>query len=442
MGLTRITAFGIGLAVVGACLVGTTTTSSALTGNQTEGLMCEPGDLGAAQANFAFSTGTGHVSMPDGNVVFSWGYSTGTHAFQLPGPVLCVRQNQKVTITLTNTLDEDTSLVFPGQDNVLADGVPSVPQLENDRVTSLAQVAGPKGGQVTYSFTATKPGTYLYESGTDPAKQVEMGLYGALIVYPDNAGQADRANAYGVAGTAFKQGREFIHILSQIDPDLHLAVEQKKPFDWSTYQAHYFLLNGRSAPDSVSPNDAAWLPSQPYGSMVHVREQSQSTNDGGDVGAALVRYINVMPIDAAFHPHGNTESVIAEDGQPLRTGGKDNSYGSFLVDIGANRTVDALFTWTNVEKYNGDPNDPNYYPVPVQISPYQDVLTTASTWYSMSPYLGQVGDLPAGVTSLNQCGEYYHMAHNHALQFATNFGASFGGQMTLIRIDPALGRGC
>jgi hypothetical protein len=176
--------------------------------------------------------------------------------------------------------------------------------------------------------------------------------------------------------------------------------------------------------------------------MVHVKEQSQSAGDGGDTGAALVRYINVMPLDAAFHPHGNTESVIAEDGQPLRKDGKDNSYGSFLVDIGANRTVDALFTWTNVERYNGNPDDPDYYPVPVQVSPYQDVLTSASTWYAMSPYLGQVGELPSGITSLNQCGEYYHMAHNHALQFATNFGASFGGQMTLIRIDPAAGRGC
>jgi len=55
----------------------------------------------------------------------------------------------------------------------------------------------------------------------------------------------------------------------------------------------------------------------------------------------------------------------------------------------------------------------------------------------MSPYLGQTGELPAGIASMNVCGEYYHMAHNHALQFATNYGASFGGQMTLIRIDPA-----
>ena len=28
------------------------------------------------------------------------------------------------------------------------------------------------------------------------------------------------------------------------------------------------------------------------------------------------------------------------------------------------------------------------------------------------------------------------MAHNHALYAATNYGATFGGQMTLIRIDP------
>ena len=39
----------------------------------------------------------------------------------------------------------------------------------------------------------------------------------------------------------------------------------------------------------------------------------------------------------------------------------------------------------------------------------------------------------------NQCGEYYHVAHSHALEQATNYGASFGGMMTLIRIDPPAG---
>jgi FtsP/CotA-like multicopper oxidase with cupredoxin domain len=432
MNKTRFTAFAAGLAVVAAALVSTGTQSASAATAQSEGILCEPGS-----PTFSIATGTGHISMPDGNVLFTWGFSTGTHAFQLPGPVLCVNEGDTVTINLTNTLDEDTSLVFPGQSNVLADGVPSLPVSVGATITSLAPVAAKNGGQITYSFNADKPGTYLYESGTDPVKQVEMGLYGAIIVRP--AGHPDQA--YGDARTAFQPGREFLHVLAQVDPKLHLAVEQHKPFDWSTYAAKYFLLNGRSAPDTVSPNDAAWLPNQPYGSMVHVKEQVQpgvAKTIGGDYKPALVRYINVMPTDAAFHPHGNTERVIAEDGASLDGAGQpDSSYGKFLVDIGANRTVDALFSWTNVENYNPDPASPDYNPVPVQISPYQDVLTSASTWYSMSPYLGSVGELPAGTTSLNQCGEYYHMAHNHALQFATNYGASFGGQMTLIRIDPA-----
>jgi FtsP/CotA-like multicopper oxidase with cupredoxin domain len=430
----RLTALGAGLAMVAAALVGTSLQPATAATTQSAGIMCEPG-----APTYNISTSTGHITMPDGNALFSWGFTTGTHAFQLPGPVLCVNAGDTVTISLTNTLDEDTSLVFPGQSDVTADGSPSVPQADSTgKVTSLAPVAAKNGGQVTYQFKADKPGTYLYESGTDPVKQVEMGLYGAIIVRP--AGHPNQA--YDDARTAFQPGREFIHVLAQVDPELHLAVEQHKSFDWNTYAAKYFLLNGRSAPDTVSPNDASWLPSQPYGSMVRVKEQYQpnaplingkNPTDGGDTAPALVRYINVMPTDAAFHPHGNTERVIAEDASPLdKTGSGDSSYGSFLVDIGANRTVDALFSWTNVENY-----DPTANPVPVQISPYQDVLTSASTWYSMSPYLGHTGELPAGSTSMNQCGEYYHMAHNHALQFATNFGASFGGQMTLIRIDPA-----
>ncbi|MBI1378194.1 MAG: multicopper oxidase domain-containing protein [Frankiales bacterium] len=444
MNLTRLTAFGAGIAVIAATLVGTSVASQAVPTAQSEGIECEPGDQSSLHPSFSISTATGHISMPDGNVLFSWGFKTDSHAFQLPGPIFCVQQGATVSITLTNTLDEDTSLVFPGQSDVTANGNPSEPQFGGDgQLTSLAPTAAANGGQVTYTFTAADPGTYLYESGTDPAKQVEMGLYGAIVVRP--AGHPDQA--YADIRTKFQPGREFIHILAQVDPDLHLAVEQHKAFNWNNYSAKYFLLNGRSSPDTTSPNDASWLPSQPYGAMVHVKEQYQpdaplvngvNPTNGGDTLPALVRYINVMPTDAAFHPHGNTERVIAEDGQPLdKTGQPDSSYGKYLVDIGANRTVDAMFTWTNVENYNPITN-----PVPVPISPYQDVLTSASTWYSMSPYLGFQGELPAGVTSMNVCGEYYHMAHNHALQFATNFGASFGGQMTLIRIDPAANQLC
>jgi len=58
---------------------------------------------------------------------------------------------------------------------------------------------------VTYSFVATHPGTFVYESGTNPDVQVPMGLFGALIVRP-TAGQYF---VYNDAGKPAGQSSEF-----------------------------------------------------------------------------------------------------------------------------------------------------------------------------------------------------------------------------------------
>ena len=55
----------------------------------------------------------------------------------------------------------------------------------------LTQEAAP-GGTVTYTFTASSPGTHAYYSGTQGDLQIEMGLYGAIIVLP---GQRSRRPA-------------------------------------------------------------------------------------------------------------------------------------------------------------------------------------------------------------------------------------------------------
>ena len=90
----------------------------------------------------------------------------------------------------------------------------------------MVQAAAPDGsGSVTYTFTAGSPGTYLYESGTDVNKQVQMGLYGALVVRP--AGHPGQVNDR--ADSAFNPGHEYVFLLSEVDPDLHLAVERGEP---------------------------------------------------------------------------------------------------------------------------------------------------------------------------------------------------------------------
>jgi FtsP/CotA-like multicopper oxidase with cupredoxin domain len=290
------------------------------------------------------------------------------------------------------------------------------------------QGADAKDGSVTYDFTAGSPGTYLYESGTDVDKQVQMGMYGALIVRP--AGHPDQVNDR--SDSAFSTSHEYVFLLSEVDPDLHLAVERGDPVDQNSYTARYFMINGRSMPDTLAPNNASWLPSQPYGAMVHIKPYDAATNPR----PAVIRYLNAGSVSYPFHPHGSDERVVNKDGQSLQgSSGQDLSYLKYDIDVQPGQSVDALMDWRDVEQWNPATN-----PIPTQLPAITDqLLVGTDTWFSESGYLGQKNALPTNITSNNQCGEYYHVAHSHALQQATNYGATFGGMMTVFRIDPPAG---
>jgi FtsP/CotA-like multicopper oxidase with cupredoxin domain len=393
-----------------------------------EGLACET----SASNSFSLTATSGYILTPDGNSIYMWGYAGPSGTFQLPGPTLCVPEGAKVTVALKNLLREPVSISFPGQTGVKADGKPDQPTFSGGTLTSLAKPAA-TNATVTYTFTANRAGTFLYRSGTDVAKQVQMGLYGALVVRPsDGSGGMVQGRAYDDPSSVFDSQHEYIHLLSEIDPAFHQAVERKRAIDLNSFNSRYFLINGRSMPDTIAPNNVAWLPTQPYGAMVHIKPYDQNTNPK----PALIRYLNAGFGTYPFHPHGNDQTVIGRDGNALITSdpSSDASYEKYLVDIGPGQTVDTTLKWTDAEGW-----DPTANPIPVDLPPLQDQLVSPDTWFSESPYLGHTGDLPAGVTSNNQCGEYYHVAHSHALQQATNYGATFGGMMTLIRIDPPAG---
>ncbi|MFD2764985.1 multicopper oxidase domain-containing protein [Micromonospora eburnea] len=373
----------------------------------------------------------GYVAMPDGNTIYMWSYAPSGGEFQLPGPTICVASGVKVTVVLHNTLPEPTSVTFPGQVQVLADGQPAQPESDTSgNLTSLTTTAAAGNGSVTYTFTAGPPGTYLYQSGTDVQKQVQMGLYGALVVRPP--GHPDREN--GRADSAFDPDHEYLYLLGEIDPDLHLAVERRRAYDFTRYKARYFTINGRSMPDTLAPNHADWLPDQPYGALIHIQPYDPTSNPK----PALIRYLNAGSVSYPFHPHGSDEQLIARDGRPAQgPGGQDLSFSNFLIDVAPGQTVDTLMVWKDAEHWN-----PSTNPIPVPLPSLQDQIVGPGpeTWFAENPYLGgEQGELPPGVVQNNQCGEYYHVAHSHALEQATNYGASFGGMMTLIRIDPPAG---
>jgi hypothetical protein len=249
-----------------------------------------------------------------------------------------------------------------------------------------------------------------------------MGLFGAIVVRP--AGHPDWL--YGDSKTAFNPNREYIAMLSEVDPYLSAAMEGGGSFNAGNYHPRYWFINGRGLPDTLAPNYASWLPGQPYGALVRITPWHETLNPL----PAAVRYLSVGTIDYPFHPHGNNVRVVGRDGN-LLAGSVDLAYDKYSIPVGPGQTWDTLFTWHDPEAYS--PTNQ----VPVTFPNILDLFF--GTFFSGSPYLGTQGPIPVGTTIQNQCGEYYHIAHNHALYQLTSWGAVMTGMGTYTRIDPPQG---
>src|SRR5579863_5679608 len=145
---------------------------------------------GITGPTFNLTAQPAYLTQPDGQMIYSWGYGCSTTpagfaplmagqtcpTMQVPGPTLIVTEGASVTVTLANGLPTsagNTSILFPGF-NVTATG----------GVTGLMTQEAQPSGTVTYTFVASSPGTHAYYSGTQGDLQVEMGLYGAVVVIP------------------------------------------------------------------------------------------------------------------------------------------------------------------------------------------------------------------------------------------------------------------
>lgn len=367
----------------------------------------------------------GRVSMPDGNSIYIWGFTGQEDASaQLPGPHLVVTQGETVVVKLTNTLPESVSIRFPGVENVMVvnpDGSETVaePQYQGGKLVSLVNYA-PPGDSITYKFVAAHPGTYLYESGTDPHKQVPMGLYGAMVVRPADYHPENNKTAYG-AGTGTEFDREYLLVVGEIDPALHRAVETGEPYDMQGYKPRYWTINGRAAPDTMLPDRAGYLPAQPYGCMIMAEPGER----------VLLRYAGAGVDHHPLHPHGNHTRVVAVDGRLLKNESADLSFDRFTVLVGAGQTYDQIFTWTGLGFTPANP-------IPTTMPNLRNLAVGHVGWtmWSGSPYLGEKGDIPVGITSFNRMGEYHFMLHSHEEPQITNWGEFPGGMMTMIAIYP------
>ena len=366
----------------------------------------------------------GYLSTPDGNSIYFWGFAKSEAGpAQLPGPHIIARQGETITVNLHNTLPEPVSLSFTGQRGVLADGNPVGPQHQNDQLVSFVNHAEP-GDSITYTFTPSHPGTFMYESGTYPHKQVPMGLYGGLVVRPIdyNPDIQEYKTVYGY-GTDTEYDREYLLITGEIDPNLHQAVKEEKQYHTGSYLPRYWTLNGRCAPDTMFPDNLDYLPHQPYGSMVM----------GQPGERILMRYIGAGVDNHPLHPHGSHARVVGMDGRLLRNGSVDLSFKRFTVLVGAGQTYDLIYRWDGL---GYSPENP----IPTILPDRRNMGIGDAGWtmWSGSPYLGEKGDIPVEVVSYNEFGEYYFMLHSHEELQITNWGEFPGGMMTWVAIYPSL----
>jgi FtsP/CotA-like multicopper oxidase with cupredoxin domain len=300
---------------------------------------------GITGPTFNLTAQTAYLTQPDGQMIYSWGYGCSTsptgfapamsgqtcNTMQVPGPTLIVTEGQTVTVTLTNGLPTsagNTSILFPGFNVTATGGVAGL----------MAQEAIP-GGAVTYTFTAGSPGTRSYYSGTQSDLQVEMGLYGAVIVLPSSVPAvcttpAIRTNLYGIPNYASTNGigterdfrlaasaydhaktcydREYLFQFSEMDPNIHkqaLAQSTRTctgcmSVPTEPYHPAYFMINGRSMPDDMDPNYAAEYPHQPYNGNPHMHP--------GEL--VLLRIIGQGRWQHPFHEHANHVRILARDG--------------------------------------------------------------------------------------------------------------------------------
>jgi hypothetical protein len=326
-------------------------------------------------------------------------------------------------------------------------------------VPGLLTREAPPGGTVTYTFTASQPGTYTYYSGTQPELQVEMGLFGAIVIRPTlgvncpvvtNPAAPNNGYAYCIPDAYFD--REYLFVLSEIDPAIHRLVQfgQMAKVDNTTRHSTAWFENGRSFPDTMKEAFTSLLPNQPYDAMplMHPGERILIRMVGGGS--------NLHP----FHTHGQNHLVIARDGRLLKTGGSaiiDLPVSDFTTTAIAGETVDAIWgPWTGARlgwDVFGDPainghtctNPTGFDPVtfewcpdhgkPIPVKIPADSLMQFGPMYGGTPYLGVPGDLPPAHVQENPMGGLSFMWHSHSERELVN-NIFIGGMATMAMVLP------
>lgn len=303
----------------------------------------------------------------------------GILSAQAPAPLMEINEDDEFFLTLSNVgqimrpdLFEQHTVHFHGYGNAAPffDGVPDV--------SAAINIAG----SFTYYYTAPEAGTYFWHCHITPPEHIEMGMEGNLFVNPRqnklpvgsvlyaavaaNPNHCDASDVLcttlpkqnnGAAKPAadtryvFNDGDgstqydvEYPMMMMGYDPNFHYASMTFNPTDFSGMKSKYFMLEGRSYPDTVNANtitttgsDGLTRPSQPYAAKIVIDKTNNKTR-------ALLRLSNLSITE--FHTLTTTGipmRVVGEHARMLRDmDGNNLDYTTNSVTLGGGETKEVI----------------------------------------------------------------------------------------------------
>ena len=323
---------------------------------------------------------TGHV---DPRQIMDVGVMNGN----IPAPLMAIDEDDEFFLTLTNVgmimrpdLFEQHTVHFHGYPNASAfyDGVPD------------ASVAINIGASFTYYYLAPDAGTYFWHCHITPPEHLQMGMVGQIYVRPRqnrvpstvtlNAGLAQQqldprtkcdssadilcsnpmpavvTTAVGGGKYAYNDGDgstaydvEYPLQIHGFDPNFHFVGMTFNPEGFADMKDKYFLLNGRSYPDTVTAGplqtqsaDGVNHFSQPLPALINIPQGQKALLRISDLDVTEYQTLASLGIPM---------KVIGYNAKLLRDqSGNNLYYTTNSITLAGGESLDVILDSSNVPK--------------------------------------------------------------------------------------------
>lgn len=346
---------------------------------------------------------TGKPSCLDGHVDPRQIMDVGVMNGNIPAPLMAIDEDDEYFLTLSNVgmimrpdLFEQHTVHFHGYPNASSfyDGVPD------------ASVAINIGGSFTYYYEAPDAGTYFYHCHITPPEHLQMGMVGQLYVRPrqnrvkagttvftalqlqqndprtacnpnsdilctnplpysivhgnDNSpsggfvpGLADpetKKYAYNDGDGTTGYDIEYPIQIHGFDPNFHFVGMTFNPEGFADMKDRYFLLNGRSYPDTVTPGPLATVSSD---GVNHFAQPLPSIINVPVGGKALLRISDLDVTEfQTLASLGIPMKVIGVNAKLLRDqAGNNMYYNTNSITLGGGESLDVILDASNKTQY-------------------------------------------------------------------------------------------